>query len=1282
MGIERKIPSNYPSKLQNSFFNTDSASYLMAGKNYLFGNMLICFLFFFRKSTRIGTTEFITLSIVSSWHPTMLGLQETRPSGTSSTKSYSCVACSATFHGLASLLVHQASHASEVSSPLGTTSPICSHCGGLFASKELLEKHCCMLFPPPVTQDLHICECGEVFQEIGAIQEHKKKHEMKTFTEADNDSTIKIEVMTDSSHSAIVLSESSPSYGTEKSLQESPQILSEVEKKDCISTSNVAPLHPISQGPHDELRPTCISSPMIPTGANSEPFKSEAKLVENENVNSSDSEDSPDQSTLTNKKTLLKMLASAYMSRRQPAQIKWGQNKRALPPRKVSPRAPVQAPMAMSASNLECTVNQLRQKVAKYVPSREGFIPSDRTFSNKDIVSMTKALCPVVALETRQKLCRDNVEGRYQCGICRRVFQSKDSLIMHHALHRKERVKFCRHCQQFVISVISIPDSHICSGYAGTANFFPTIMYPRKLFHCQLCNRSYTRRHRLKTHKCQWIATSAQKDTTDLDCNIGRGSNIREQLLSEKNSGYVNVAVNTEGINSIKTEESSESPGEDKFQMNPNSFKSEMSPNSFPPFLPNKSKFTLVQPKENDKEMLKREDSNNPSASEAEGRVESNSEGGDSSERGQWTVPLDDAEIDVLTDEENCNNLEEAMENTDDEVIILEPSVNCGTAKSTSRDFQVHVSDGGVRRFSCNRCQKSYSRRFTLNQHLMICRSKKFMESNSHGNVSANILGVKKKFPCPHCSSSFTRKDNMNMHRKRCQSMRDTNTLEGTGMLDNKQSQSQEKTFVLPPVSRSQVRQESSSNVGSGSWGIMSLPSVLPRKVTCECGASFTCPRLLFEHLQMHALESYICSHCGENLQSWADFEAHQQIHLQTSRPKMEEKGSLQQSHVQPLLQQEPDIQTSVQNTRKDFQDLFKSRFNRRPFTGPYVCHRCKKIFRLRKSLLRHLTRSCKGDSAVENKHCCSRCGMTFQNSLAQDIHMRGNTCIPAFKPLRCPVCIRWFSSLEGLKRHLLSHSQEDSLMCQICGCKCTSHAALGEHKRSVHGTNKDSESPSVQSAHVSQSSSSDAFRCQICQRSYPKLQSLKDHLRKVHRPKHLHPVSGGSFESKELSKGTTQQSQSKQFQCHICSRTYQDIQSLKNHRRRVHRILGGGLQPSRGNLQQSHSNPFQCQICSRTYPDIRSLRNHRRRVHRILGGLGLEIYKGITHQNQSSLFKCQICQRSYPDLGSLNNHKRKEHCILRDVLESTNMDATHMEQSQSDVFHVSDPIGNFEPIA
>ncbi|KAL6489401.1 hypothetical protein MHYP_G00031420 [Metynnis hypsauchen] len=322
---------------------------------------------------------------------------------------------------------------------------------------------------------------------------------------------------------------------------------------------------------------------------------------------------------------------------------------------------------------------------------------------------------------------------------------------------------------------------------------------------------------------------------------------------------------------------------------------------------------------------------------------------------------------------------------------------------------------------------------------------------------------------------------------------------------------------------------------------------------------------------------------------------------------------------------------------------------------------KCKKVFRRRKSLLRHLRLSCRGDIAGQNKLSCSRCGMTFQSPLAHKVHVQGNTCTPSFKPIRCPVCVRWFSCVDGLKRHLVSHSQQKVLTCQICEHKCSSHEDLEEHKRQVHGTKEATESPTIQSAHVSQSNPSDAFQCQICHRSYSKLQSLKDHLRKVHRPQGLKPgePKAGGLQSLV---GTVQQGQSKQFQCHICSRTYPDIKSLKNHKRRVHRILGSGIQPSKGTLQQSHSNPFQCHICSRSYPDLRSLRNHRRRVHRILGGL--EMFKGIVHQSQGTPYRCQICQRSYPDVRSLKNHRRRVHHILGDVPESAKVVATDVEES------------------
>ncbi|KAG9275923.1 zinc finger protein 423-like [Astyanax mexicanus] len=1330
----------------------------------------------------------------------MLGLQETRSAGTPSTKTYNCVACSATFNGLASLLVHQASHASEISDHKVSALPTCSHCSGLFASKELLDKHQCMVLPPPVAPDVHKKEHEintQVKPQVGepSITNSEAELEDSLKTACSHDAPVEVpsqETITQEHMDVGLQPSDSPTCIPILDLPPVQDIVAQEHIEElqlldpstcipnldlppvketvttehlddglqscnpsaCIPISDVPPVQetitqkhmddmlqpfdpsacvPISDLPPvqdtvapehiEELQlldpstclpildlppvketittehlddglqpsdpPACIpvsdltpaqdtitqehlddglqsSEPSIPEtlAVGDQSFASEAKKIKLENLsNHSDSEESANESERSDsKKSLLKMLASAYLNRRPPAQIQLEQSKRTLPPRKVSPRAPIQNPAVISTSSSSNFMDQLRQKMAKFGPNREGVKQAGgigkvkpKKKKLKRIISTTKILYPIVALESCQKSLQDNMEGRHQCGVCSRVFQDVDSLIMHHALHKKERVKFCRRCRQYLICVISVPNNHVCSiSNIGPSRHFtfvrksfltsnnPTMLHSRKMFHCTMCNRSYTRRHSLNKHNCQWIASLKSSATAAKQAenfhSLGEGSSAGKGLVS---SEQISVGVNTGKLQIVKSEDlRADFPNkETRLVQKPSPVKSNIhsgSAKSFPPFLANVSKINSAKLNVNF-------NSAGPTSSRLRER---NIRKGSESEldESQWTVPLDDNEIEVMDVDEGKRDSVVAPKNNSDDDVILEPTVKSQPSLLLSgREFQVHISEKGVKRFSCNRCNRSYSRHFTVQQHLKICSARKLREQHSFGK--AGILALKKKFPCPLCSASFTRKDRMNMHRKRCQAMRNPTMLAGNRMLEKKNEAPQGNMFVLPPAAKNDVRQDNNkTSAGSGNWGIMSLPSVLPRKVTCECGAVFTCPRLLFEHLQLHAMESYICSHCGENLKSWAELEAHQKLHTQ--------------AQVQP--QQKQQFQTSSQSVKSQPQDVLKSPLSNRPLPEGSVCHRCKKIFRTRKSMLRHLRLSCRGEIAVQKNHTCSRCGMTFQSQLAHKVHVQSNSCTPSYKPIRCPVCVRWFSSVDGLKKHLLTHSQQKVLTCQICRHKCSSHEDLEEHKRNIHGPKKASASPTLQSAHVSQSNPSNAFRCQICQRTYPKLQSLKDHLRKVHRPQGINMVNLSALQPKAgglpSSAAMVQQSQSKQLQCTICARTYPDIQSLRNHRRRVHRILGSGLQPSRGPVQQSHFSQFQCHICSRSYPDMRSLRNHRRRVHRLLGGL--EMFKGTLVQSLDNQYKCHICQRSYPDVTSFKNHRRRVHHILGEVPDTAKMAA------------------------
>ncbi|XP_042596915.1 zinc finger protein 521-like [Cyprinus carpio] len=1243
----------------------------------------------------------------------MLGLQETMSTG--SPKTYSCVACSATFHNLASLLVHQASHASDISPQPDSALPTCVSCGSLFASKDLLEKHHCAMSPTQASPvHTYICDCGEEFSELTALEHHKKQHGSEDKVKSDLESIPVVpDSKTDSSRpvSDQVFHSLSPSPSNEKPLAKSPPTSNtdikenksnesadmdsnksadmngnesadmDGNESDGMNKSNesadmdsnksadmngnkFADMDSNESADMDGNESADMDSNILKPSESHPVVEEQVQLPEQDSdalitskvVNHSvqDNEKSPESSedsAAFNKNSILKMLASAYMSHRQPVQMK----QRNLPPRKASPRAPMQPAITLTIPKPKPLENQSKIKKDNTVV---GVKTAKMLPKKSKIISVTQTLCPVVVLETRQKLFgRDNVEGRHQCRLCRRVFQDVDTLIMHHALHKKERVKFCLCCQQFVITVISVPESHVCydgfsrkheplMGKMSLKPVSPTAQQAEKMFYCSLCKRGYTRMRSLKKHNCPC------KASLKLLTTVGTSGNVKLQNLEECNRAVLNSKTNQMstqhidigvGTESIKIEEqNTEFPIGKKDQTG---LKMQLKDQLNPP----KTLESVFASVSNSK----------PTKNSVEvpaNIVEVKQEETDKLVEKQWTMPLEDAEIDVLIDVDQKDSDEDDLTDVvgDDcdeaeDVVIVEPHEDKEMKSALpSNGFQVHVTNKGLKRFVCNGCQRSYSRLFTLKEHLRMCEARELKQQNF---TSSNTAGPIKRFPCPQCGKFFSRKDNMNMHRKKCHPATNNDSVVSNRTVEPKTPVSQENLFVLSPSTENQaVRQESTPNTSSNrNWGIMSLPSVLPRRVTCECGASFTCPRLLFEHLQQHAQESYICPHCGESLQSWMDFEAHQQLHQSQSSPS-EQRAAQQQphsfSHALPSRaltrpQQSPGF--SERNIKAQLPGLLAPQhLNNRPFPEALTCHKCKKNFSLRRNLLRHIRLRCTGETAGQKKHTCSRCGTTFQSPLMLKVHIQSNTCKPAFKPIRCPVCVRWFSCLDGLKRHLVSHSRQSVLTCQICDQNFPTPQALEEHKRNVHRLNSGMRpaEDAQQQLHQAgaQTSPSTPFQCHICLRYYPKLQSLKDHLRKVHRPK----------QPKQTNRSTVDPVRSGPFQCQICDRSYPNIKSLKNHRRRVHHIVGGVFLPSKGTEQNITLSQFQCHICPCSYPDEQSLRNHRRRVHHIVEGH--ELSRGVT---QHHLYKCQICQRSYPDAVSLRNHRRRVHRILGPVPET-----------------------------
>ncbi|XP_061093932.1 uncharacterized protein im:7147486 [Conger conger] len=1023
----------------------------------------------------------------------MLGLQNTRTGGDLPTKTYRCVACAATFPGLSSLLVHQASHANDgdplekLQLPPSSPGIYCTHCCTAFASKELMNQHQCGALT--TTSSSFMCECGEHFQHRGALMDHKKLHNQGSDLQV-QDCSIEGEnkCKTKGTASSPLDHTNPPSCQGSHLVSGSESCPSDLQRIPLLTGSAIAPENDImedfsvatsSQSNFNKV-PLVPGQPTSPSVSQPEDQPSlfgcsaTAPFLPSNAFPSSSILPLPLPLGLQQpKKTLKKMLFSEFMKRLPPAQLSWNHTKgNSLSKNAVSTVVGVEASPASSSGP---SVSRLRKLLANSAAKRSSFsqasailnlISSSKSHPKRAgyIVSLNRTFLPVVALVTRQTLLgsgNDGLEGRHQCGRCRKIFQDVDSLILHHAVHRKERINGCHHCGRLLIGKLAFTENHLCpqttmlspqdifsvgillssstSAHAHStrpdsigANPLQqptTIPSAKRNYHCFLCNQSYTRLYRLKKHKCVAMTSilkaaashkkvevsntikQKQVSTAELEPSeeAGDESSLMHKSVGVGTVGPEDIKVEAFDVGSVKEAISSRCLQADgaHIEVSPDS------PETLMPFL-NSAEYTpsnmVLSQTEGSCDFPVQHHASLVQGHLEEDKTEGKMASGSTLQgKGKWTMPIDDSEIDQLLEAEGAGDDDD---DDDDEVdSVMESIVSTQNQKSSQNSAFL-----GVRKyFACSHCGRTYTRRFTLHQHQKKCHLgvRPPMQQNMRVALPVSkAVGGKQSFDCLQCGRSFCYRDTLVLHQKNCQPRNGRGNGKGGYAGPKKRSSMPQgpapvarpgRLFVLPPYSQAKGSKgpENKTQAIGGDWGIMSLPSVLPRKVTCECGEGFTCPRLLFEHLQLHAQESYICPNCGDNLPSWQVFEAHLRKHQRTA------------------------------------------------------CQNCNQTFSQRWSLVRHLKeKRCKGNSMMEKKHCCPRCKLELPNAVSLKLHMQSLPCKPSRKLIRCPVCTRAFGGVEELQGHLMAHSHPN------------------------------------------------AFHCQLCLRSYPTLRSLKDHRRKVHRKK------------------------------------------------------------------------------------------------------------------------------------------------------------------------------------
>lgn len=179
-------------------------------------------------------------------------------------------------------------------------------------------------------------------------------------------------------------------------------------------------------------------------------------------------------------------------------------------------------------------------------------------------------------------------------------------------------------------------------------------------------------------------------------------------------------------------------------------------------------------------------------------------------------------------------------------------------------------------------------------------------------------------------------------------------------------------------------------------------------------------------------------------------------------------------------------------------------------------------------------------------------------------------------KEKSCSICCKSFARPQDLRRHLISHDETSSFLCEECGKSYRSSNGLNYHKALNHpNLILDLANP--------ESGNSDQFTCPECSKTFGCQIQLKVHFKNSHRrAKATYTcticVQPKDFERKDVfKKHLALHERPKAFTCLICARSFSSRSNLTCHTRTFH----------------DNSVSLQCPTCSKKFYSKKKLNSH-----------------------------------------------------------------------------------------